>query len=86
MEKRSALTKQMEYLHARGPQPQLGRFEAGLSEELPGARRDVRFQQGPPQRGRGPVRRGRGDFHERPKGGCPGVRDSAWQDERVGES
>jgi hypothetical protein len=63
--KRSALTKQTEYLHARGPQLQLGQFEAGLSEDSelpgPGARCVVHFQQGPLQRGRRPVRRG----HER---------------------
>jgi hypothetical protein len=53
VEKRRALTKQMAYLQTRGQLLQLGQYEAGLSEELPGARGE------PPQRGRGPVRRGR---------------------------
>jgi len=52
--------KQTAYLHARGHLLQLGQFEAGLSEQLPGARRVEHLQQGPQQRGRGPGRRDRG--------------------------
>jgi hypothetical protein len=48
--------KQKAYLHARGHLLQLGQYEEGLSEQLPGARRVVHLLQRPQQRGRGPGR------------------------------
>lgn len=69
--------KQMTNLHAHGRLPQLGQFEEGLSEQLPGARRVVHFQQGPQQRGRGPGRRVRDPASGRGVCCCAGER-GAW--------